>query len=165
MHVGRHTTAQSAEIHTFGVHLSTWLTVGKERARMSRCNAPENFFSAVRGCPRPCARTNPWFRGQTLPVPGHGGGGTIVTSDSLAYKRRIAARKAEVRAVHPRFTRSADSPRRMGHPPKLWRLLCTISPSPSRCRTLAGPPLGACTRAPVPHWAGGAALEHYPRSP
>ena len=31
---------------------------------MSRPNAPENFFSAVRGCPRPCARTNPWFRGQ-----------------------------------------------------------------------------------------------------
>ena len=31
---------------------------------MSRRNAPENFFSAVRGCPRSCARTNPWFRGQ-----------------------------------------------------------------------------------------------------
>ena len=30
----------------------------------SRKNAPENFFSAVRGCPRLCARTNPWFRGQ-----------------------------------------------------------------------------------------------------
>ena len=29
-------------------------------------NAPENFFSAVRGCPRSCARTNPWFRGQIL---------------------------------------------------------------------------------------------------
>ena len=64
MHVGRHTTAQSAEIHSFGVHLSTWLTVGKERTRMSRRNAPENFFSAVRGCPPPCARTNPWFRGR-----------------------------------------------------------------------------------------------------
>ena len=34
MHVGRHTTAQSAEIHSLGVHLSTWLTVGKERARI-----------------------------------------------------------------------------------------------------------------------------------
>ena len=33
---------------------------------MSWRNAPENFFSAVRGCPRPCARTNPWFRGQIL---------------------------------------------------------------------------------------------------
>ena len=33
---------------------------------MSRRNAPEKFFSAVRGCPRPCARTNPWFRGQLL---------------------------------------------------------------------------------------------------
>ena len=33
---------------------------------MSRRNAPENFFSAVRGCPQPCARTNPWFRGQIL---------------------------------------------------------------------------------------------------
>ena len=31
---------------------------------MSRRNAPENFFSAVRGCPPPCARTNPWFRGR-----------------------------------------------------------------------------------------------------
>ena len=52
--------------HSFGVHLSTWLTVGKERARMSRRNAPENFFSAVRGCPRSCARTNPWFRSRIL---------------------------------------------------------------------------------------------------
>ena len=34
---------------------------------MSRRNAPEIFFFlAVRGCPRPCARTNPWFRGQIL---------------------------------------------------------------------------------------------------
>ena len=31
MHVGRHTTAQSAEIQFFGVHLSVWLSVGKER--------------------------------------------------------------------------------------------------------------------------------------
>ena len=44
MHVGRHTTAQSAEIHSFGVHLSTWLTVGMERARMSWRNAPKKFF-------------------------------------------------------------------------------------------------------------------------
>ena len=61
---------------------------------MSRRNTPENFFSAVRGCPRLCARTNPWFRGQILeekcaqePTPGSavkhcrfldtgGGGGT-----------------------------------------------------------------------------------------
>ena len=27
-----------------------------------------------------CARTDPWFRGQTLPVPGHGGGGGIRTA-------------------------------------------------------------------------------------
>ena len=66
-------------IHSFGVHLSTWLTVGKERARMSRRNAPEIFFSAVRGCPQLCARTNPWFRGQTLLVLGHGGGGGTIT--------------------------------------------------------------------------------------
>ena len=33
---------------------------------MSRRNAPEIFFSAVRGCPPPCARTNPWFRGHIL---------------------------------------------------------------------------------------------------
>ena len=54
-------------------------------------NAPEIFFrgtglpTAVRKnqplVPRSnlggkvCARTNPWFRGQTLLVPGHGGGG------------------------------------------------------------------------------------------
>ena len=44
---------------------------------MSRRNAPEIFFSAVRGCPRLCARTNPWFRSQTLLVPGHGGGGVL----------------------------------------------------------------------------------------
>ena len=29
-------------------------------------NTPDNFFSAVRGCPRSCARTNPWFRGRIL---------------------------------------------------------------------------------------------------
>ena len=39
------------------VYLSMWLIVGKER---------RNFFSAVRGCPRSCARTNPWFRSQIL---------------------------------------------------------------------------------------------------
>ena len=40
MLVGRHTTAQSGEIQSFGVHLS----VGKERARIPLRNAPENFF-------------------------------------------------------------------------------------------------------------------------
>ena len=49
MHVGRHTTAQSAEIHSFGVHLSTWLTVGKQRARMSRRKAPEKLDGAAHG--------------------------------------------------------------------------------------------------------------------
>ena len=48
MLVGRHTTAQSGEIQSFGVHLS----VGKERVRI--------------GCSRSCARTNPWFRGRIL---------------------------------------------------------------------------------------------------
>ena len=38
------------------------------------------FFSAVRGGPRLCARTNPWFRGQTLLVLGHGGGGGTLDS-------------------------------------------------------------------------------------
>ena len=68
---------------------------------MSWRNAPENFFSAVRGCPRPCARTNPWFRGQILggkcaqePTPGSavkhcrfldtgGGGGTCFGSSAF----------------------------------------------------------------------------------
>ena len=67
---------------------------------MSRRNAPEIFFSAVRGCSRPCARTNPWFRGQILgekcaqePTPGSavkhcrfldtgGGGGCALCSHS-----------------------------------------------------------------------------------
>ena len=30
-----------------------------------------------------CARTAPWFRGQTLPVPGHGGGGVPPASSLL----------------------------------------------------------------------------------
>ena len=59
---------------------------------MSRRNAPENFFFRGTGLPRvmrknqplvprsnfggkACARTACWFRGQTLPVPGHRGGG------------------------------------------------------------------------------------------
>ena len=60
---------------------------------MSRRNVPELFFrgtglpTAVRKnqplVPRSnlggkvCARTDPWFRGQTLLVPGHGGGGGV----------------------------------------------------------------------------------------
>ena len=70
---------------------------------MSRRNAPEIFFSAVRGCPRPCARTNPWFRGQILgekcvqePTPGSGvkhcrfmdtGGGGYVPCDVSQCRR------------------------------------------------------------------------------
>ena len=79
MHVGRHTTAQSAEIHSFGVQLSMWLTVGKERVRgtglptVMRKNQPPVPRSKFWG--EMCARTAPWFRGQTLLVPGHGGGG------------------------------------------------------------------------------------------
>ena len=81
MHVGRHTTAQSAEIHSFGVHLSTWLTVGKERARGVGTGLPTAVRKNQPLVPRSnlggkvCARTDPWFRGQTLPVLGHGGGG------------------------------------------------------------------------------------------
>ena len=37
---------------------------GSESTHVRR-NAPE-IFSAVRGCPRSCARTNPWFRGRIL---------------------------------------------------------------------------------------------------
>ena len=33
------------------------------------------IVSAVRGCSRPCARTDAWFRSQTLPVLRHKGGG------------------------------------------------------------------------------------------
>ena len=33
---------------------------------MPRRNAPKKKFSAVRGCPRSCTRTNPWFCGQIL---------------------------------------------------------------------------------------------------
>ena len=59
---------------------------------MSRRNAPENFFFRGTGLPtvmhknqplvprsnfggKACAGTARWFRGQTLSVPGHGGGG------------------------------------------------------------------------------------------
>ena len=69
-------------------------------------NTPEKIFSAVRGCPRSCARTNPWFRGQILrgkcaqePPPGSalkhcwflgtGGGGTAHTA-GLAVECRFA---------------------------------------------------------------------------
>ena len=79
MHVGRHTTAQSAEIHSFGVHLLMWLTVRKESERMPRRNAPQIVFRGT-GLPtvmhknqplvprsnfggKACTRTAPWFRG------------------------------------------------------------------------------------------------------
>ena len=65
MQVGRHTAAQLAEIQFFGVHLSPWLSEGKERVRMPRRNAPEIFFSQY-GASRSCARTGPWFRGRIL---------------------------------------------------------------------------------------------------
>ena len=80
--IWRHTTAQSADIHSFGVHLLTSVTVGKERAfffrgtglpTAVRKNQPLVPRSNLGG--KVCTRTNPWFRGQTLLVPGHGGGG------------------------------------------------------------------------------------------
>ena len=43
MLVGRRTAAQIAEIQSFGVHLSMRFTVGKERAYIAQCNAPEIF--------------------------------------------------------------------------------------------------------------------------
>ena len=65
--------------------------LGRQRAWMPRRNAPEKNFprygaahgraqeptpgSAVKFWGKVCARTAPWFRGQTLLVPGHGGGG------------------------------------------------------------------------------------------
>ena len=33
---------------------------------VSRSQYAGKFFSVVRGCPRSCARTNPWFRGRIL---------------------------------------------------------------------------------------------------
>ena len=56
MHVGRHTTAQSAEIQFFGVHLSMWLSVGK---RMPRRNAPDNFFFRGTGLPTVMRKNQP----------------------------------------------------------------------------------------------------------
>ena len=31
----------------FGIHLSMYVTVSKERAHIPQCNAPENYFSVV----------------------------------------------------------------------------------------------------------------------
>ena len=77
---------------------------------MSRRNAPENFFFRGTGLPtvvrknqplvprsnlggKVCARTDPWFRGQTLLVPGHGGGGgtrptTTKYSELLFFEKK-----------------------------------------------------------------------------
>ena len=88
MHVGRHTTAQSAEIHSFGVPgvpgamRPKFFFRGTGLPTVMRKNQPlvprSNFSGEM------CARTAPWFRGQTLPVPGHGGGGVPL---SWAHKR------------------------------------------------------------------------------
>ena len=51
-------------------------------------NAPENFFSAVRGCPRSCARTNPWFRGQIF-------GGNVRKNRPLVPRSNIAGSWAQ----------------------------------------------------------------------
>ena len=40
-----------------------------------------------------CARTNPWFRGRTLPVPGHGGGGGVLACWQCP-QRQMAETKA-----------------------------------------------------------------------
>ena len=79
-----------------------------------------HFFSAVRGCaavcknqplvPRSnfggkvCARIDPWFCGQTLPVLGHGGGGyQWWMQDKSIVKLRLPCRTAApgIRRAHP----------------------------------------------------------------
>ena len=65
---------------------------------MSRRNAPENFISAVRGCPRLCARTNPWFRGQTLLVLGHGGGGGGIAASCPGVHSPASAGRPDIQA-------------------------------------------------------------------
>ena len=77
------------------------------------------FFSAVRDCPRPCARINPWFRGQILgekcaqePTPGSavkhcrfldkGGGGN--TSGIVVGKKHGMYVPS---STHPTFVRNA----------------------------------------------------------
>ena len=78
---------------------------------MSWRNAPENFFFRGTGLPtavrknqplvprsnlgaKVCSRTDPWFRGQTLLVPGHGGGGYTTLGVWLGFI--INARKTKV---------------------------------------------------------------------
>ena len=95
MHVGRHTTAQSAEFSLLWCSFVNVVNCGKGEGVHAPAQRAGNFFSAVRGCPRSCARTNPWFRGRILggkraqePPPGSavkhcrfldtGGGGTYV---------------------------------------------------------------------------------------
>ena len=48
-----------------------------------------------------CARTNPWFRGRTLPVPGHGGG----------YLSRTPAPQAPLSPVPPTHEPPPRTPR------------------------------------------------------
>ena len=66
-------------------------------------STPEKKFSAVQGCPRSCARTNPWLRGRILggncaqePLPGSavkhcrflGTGGGCIFLDGVESKAK-----------------------------------------------------------------------------
>ena len=101
MLVGRHTTAQSAKIQSFGVHLS----VGKEWVRIPRRNTLEKKFLRYGAAHGRAQGPNPWFRSRILgekraqePTPGSavehcrfldtggGGGGVPLT---LAAGRTI----------------------------------------------------------------------------
>ena len=140
-----HTTAQSAEIHSFGVHLSTWLTVGKERARMSRL--PEIFFpryGVAHGCAQePTSGSAVKFRGESVCknrplVPRsniasswtRGGEGTAGTHRHTHKRRR--------RRCGPPIGRTR-SPAPCGLPaPNNWEALFVSSPwSPERRHTPA----------------------------
>ena len=53
------------------------MDIGSIMLLLSRNKSPFNCYMSAVLCAggKVCARTDPWFRGQTLPVPGHGGGG------------------------------------------------------------------------------------------
>ena len=85
------------------------------------------FFPAVRDCPRLCARTNPWFRGQTLLVLGHGGGG--VSPAQLC------------RRTDPIAWAWMDSEAKPYPKPRVFfRMYIRRSLSKRHCRGLLGPP-------------------------
>ena len=89
MHIGRHTTAQSTEIHSFGVHLSTWLTVvncGKGKGTHVPAQRAGNFFFRGTGLPTAVRKNQPLVPQSNIAGSWTRGGGGVLSFAKFVAK-------------------------------------------------------------------------------